>query len=64
MLVKMAEFALTNNYFEFRQNIFNQISGTAIGTKFALSYAYIFMDKFQTDFLKGGNCSHLFGLGI
>ena len=39
MLVKMAEFALTNNYFEFGQKIFHQISEAAIGTKFAPPYA-------------------------
>ena len=43
MLVKMAEFVLTNNYFEFGQKVFHQISGTAIGTKFA--QPCIFMDK-------------------
>ena len=52
MLVKMAEFVLTNNYFEFGQKVFHQISGTAIGVKFAPPYACIFMDKFETDFLK------------
>ena len=52
MLVKMAEFVLTNNSFEFGQKVFHQISGTAIGTKFAPPYACIFMDKFETNFLK------------
>ena len=50
MLVKMAEFVLTNNYFG--QKVFHHISGTAIGTKFAPPYARIFMDKFETNFLK------------
>ena len=35
MVVQMPEFVLTNNYFEFGQKVFHQISGTAIGTKFA-----------------------------
>ena len=51
MLVKMAEFALTSNYFEFGQKVFHQNSGTAVGTKFAPPYACIFMDKFETNFL-------------
>ena len=34
MLVKMAEFVLTNNYFEFGRKVFYQISGTSVGTKF------------------------------
>ena len=29
-----------------------QISGTAIGTKFAPPYAFIYMDKTEADFLK------------
>ena len=43
-LVKMAEFVLKNNYFEFDSNVKHQISGTAIGTKFAPPYACIYMD--------------------
>ena len=33
-LIKMAEFVLKNNFFEFDANVYQQISGTAIGTKF------------------------------
>ena len=42
-LVKMAEFVLKNNYFEFK--VKQQISGTAIGNKFVLLCACIFMDE-------------------
>ena len=35
-LVKMAEFVLKNNLFEFNSKVYQQKSGTAIGTKFAL----------------------------
>ena len=52
MLVKIAEFVLTNNYFEFGLKVFHQISRTAIGTKFTPPYACILMDKFDTNFLK------------
>ena len=52
ILLKMAEFVLPNNYFEFGQKVFHHISGTAIGTKFVPPYACIFMNKFETDFLK------------
>ena len=48
----MAEFVLKNNYFEFNVKVCRQISGTAIGTKFSLPYAYIFMDEMETNFLK------------
>ena len=51
-LVKLAEFVLKNNFFEFNNEIKPQISGTAIGTKFAPPYACIYMDKTETDFLK------------
>ena len=51
-LVKMAEFVLKNNYFEFDSNVKHQISGTAIGTKFAPPYACIYMDYMKNQFLK------------
>ena len=37
-LVKMAKFVLSCNYFEFSEKSFQQISGTAIDTKFAPPY--------------------------
>ena len=42
-LIKMAEFVLKNNFFEFGSKAFQQIAGTVIGTKFAPPYACIFM---------------------
>ena len=48
----MAEFVFTNNCFAFGQKLFRQIPGTVISTKFTPSYACIFIDKFETDFLK------------
>ena len=50
-LVEMAKFVLENNYFEFNSKVYQQISGTAIGTTFAPPYAYLFMDKVETNFL-------------
>ena len=43
-LVKMAKFVLKNNYVEFNGKVKQQISGTAIGTKLAPPYAWVFMD--------------------
>ena len=51
-LTKKAEFVLKNNYFEFNGKVMKQISGSAIGTKFAPPYACIFMDQVETEFLK------------
>ena len=51
-LIEMASFVLKNNLFEFNGNYKHQISGTAIGTKFAPSYACIFMDRMETEFLE------------
>ena len=51
-LVKMAEFVLKNNYFQFSDKVYKQISGTAIGTKFAPPYACIFMDQVESKFLQ------------
>ena len=50
-LVKMAEFVLKNNYFQFSDKVYQQISGTAIGTKFAPPYTCIFMDQVESKFL-------------
>ena len=51
--MKIAEFVLKNNYFEFGNKIKQQISGTAIGTKFAPPYVCIFMSDLETKFLEG-----------
>ena len=58
-LIKMAEFVLKNNFFEFDTNVYQQISGTAIGTKFAPPYACIFMDQLETKFLENQNLKPL-----
>ena len=47
----MTEFVLRNNYFEFNGKVKQQISGTAIGTKCAPTYAYIYLDEFENEFL-------------
>ena len=51
-LAEMAEFILKNNFFEFETKIIQQISGTAIGTKFAPPYASLFIDRIENDFLE------------
>ena len=50
-LVEMAEFILKNNFFEFETKIIQQISGTAIGTKFAPPYTCLIMDRIENEFL-------------
>ena len=47
----MAEFILKNNFFEFETKIIQQISGIAVGTKFAPPYACLFMDRIENVFL-------------
>ncbi|XP_070573545.1 uncharacterized protein [Ptychodera flava] len=42
-ILKLAMFVLQNNYFEFNNQYYRQISGTAMGTPFAVSYANIYM---------------------
>ena len=51
-LVKMAELVLKNNFFELNGQVKHQISGTAIDTKFAPTYARIFMYEIETKFLQ------------
>ena len=41
---------LKNVFFEFNNQIKQQLSGTAIGAKCAPTYAFIFMDKAETEF--------------
>ena len=48
----MTQFVLKNNLFEFNNDFFQQVSGTAIGTKFAPPYASIFMGQIETKFLR------------
>jgi hypothetical protein len=50
-IVALARFVLTRNYFEFGPDFFLQISGTAIGTKMAPTYAIIFLHILETQFL-------------
>ena len=42
-LCKLANEVQKHNYFELGKDVYHEILGTAIGTKFALHYAYIFM---------------------
>lgn len=47
----MTEVGLNNNFFEFNSDAFQQISGTAVVTKFALPYISIHMDQVEQKFL-------------
>ena len=40
---KLANIVLKHNYFELEKDVYHQISGTAISTKFASHYVNIFM---------------------
>ena len=44
---KLANIVLKHNYFELAKNVYHQILGTAIGTKFAPHYANIVMAGFE-----------------
>ncbi len=52
-LVNLAEIVLKNNFFEHGLDIFKQIKGTAIGTKFAPQYAIVYLRKFEEEALQG-----------
>ena len=51
-LVKMAQYLLKISYLKFDNDVFQKMSGTAIGTNFAPPYACIFMNKIVTKFLR------------
>lgn len=46
-LVNMAESVLKNNYIQFSNKVYQQISGREIGTQSVPLYAYMFMDKWK-----------------
>ncbi|KAJ8051119.1 hypothetical protein HOLleu_04569 [Holothuria leucospilota] len=49
-ICSLAKLVLENNVLELDNKLFRQVSGTAIGTKFAPSYANIFMHIFERSF--------------
>ena len=51
-ILKLLELSLKNNDFEFNGETFLQTSGTAMGKKFAPSYANIFMAHWETEAFK------------
>ena len=63
-ILKMLEFVLRYNYFEFNGKVKKQLLGVAIGTICAPPYACIFMDILKTGFLKVKNTSQRSGLFI
>ncbi|XP_072446725.1 uncharacterized protein [Chiloscyllium punctatum] len=49
-ILQLIRFILDHNVFTFDNQFFIQTHGTAMGTKFALQYANIFMHRFEQDF--------------
>ena len=49
-IIKMAEFVLKNNFFEFDTNVYQQMSGPAIWTKFAPPYASFLWTNLKPNF--------------
>ena len=60
-IADMAELVLTRNLFEFNEEYFLQVAGTAIGTKMAPAYANIFMSILETEILTESPLSPTFG---
>ena len=51
VLLRLLHFILTRTTFKFNDRFYEQISSMTIGTKCAPSYAILFMDKLEQDFL-------------
>ena len=51
VMAKLTRLVLELNAFEFNNEYFRQVSGTAMGTKMAPSYANLFMGKLESKFL-------------
>ena len=60
----MAQFRLMNKMFEFNRKVKQQVSGTAIGTKISLPYAFIYMDELKVTFLNTQVLQPLYGFHI
>ena len=52
LILELLELSLKNNDFEFNNETFRQISGTAMGKKFAHSYANLFMAQWENTALE------------
>ena len=50
-IIELLELVLTNNHFEFSGKYYHQLSGTAMGTKLAHSYANLFMTKSEEKYV-------------
>ena len=50
-VIELLELVLTNNHFEFNGKYYHQLSGTAMGTKLAPSYANLFMTTFEEKYV-------------
>ena len=51
ILLNLFNMVLKRNVFSFNNSMYQQIQGTAMGTKMAPSYANLFMDRFEKAFL-------------
>ena len=51
-LCDLAEVVLKNNIFKFGKKALKQKRGTAMGTKFALSYSILFMAELEEEILQ------------
>ncbi|CAM4539213.1 unnamed protein product [Lepidochelys kempii] len=51
LVAELCDFVLNHNYFTFGDNVYLQISGTAMGTRMAPQYANIFMPDLEQRFL-------------
>uniref|UniRef100_K7G6Y6 Reverse transcriptase domain-containing protein n=1 Tax=Pelodiscus sinensis TaxID=13735 RepID=K7G6Y6_PELSI len=59
LIADLCNFVLTHNYFRFENNLYLQISGTAMGTRMAPQYANIFMADLEQRFLNSRPLSPL-----
>uniref|UniRef100_A0A8C5WHQ7 Reverse transcriptase domain-containing protein n=1 Tax=Leptobrachium leishanense TaxID=445787 RepID=A0A8C5WHQ7_9ANUR len=54
-IMESIQFILENNYFKFGDDFFLQKNGTAMGTKFAPSYANLYMAGWEAQFVYGSH---------
>lgn len=54
-IIKGIEFILTHNFLPFNDKIYLQMRGTAMGTRFARSYANLFMGYYESRYIQNPN---------
>ena len=60
----LATIILKNDFFEIGEKVYHQLLGTTLGTKFAPTYANLFMAALGKRIFENTNFNHFYGIYI